>query len=298
MKALLLTAPGVLGLADVPEPIAGEDDVNRLFLSYRRADTAHVVGRIYDQLVADFGRESIFKDVDSIPFGVDFRKALEEALASCSVVLVVIGRDWCSALNEDGSKRLQDPEDFVRLEIESALRLGVRIIPVLIDDATMPQADDLPESLRELVFRNATVIRPDPDFHDDVRRLVRSIGSSAMDSASVLPSHAPRAANLHPAVQSTYQLRVTSGQDAGKIILIDRARMIIGRSLDCDICLREPMCSRMHCAIVLLLPSVWALEALHTSGVVLNDVLIRGRVNLTVGDQLGIGATAITFQRS
>lgn len=277
--------------------IAVRHDVNRLFLSYRRADSPHVAGRIYDRLVAHFSRESIFKDVDSIPFGVDFRKTVEEALASCSVVLVVIGRNWCSAVNADGSNRLQDPADFVRLEIEGALRLGVRIIPLLIDDATMPHADHLPASLRELVFRNATVIRPDPDFHGDMQRVMRAIGSSAVDGSTVFPSHARRAANLHPEVQSSYQLRITSGQDTGKTMSLDRTRMIIGRSLDCDICLREPMCSRMHCAIVLLSPSVWTLEALQTSGAILNDVLIHGHINLTDGDRLTIGATEMTFER-
>ena len=146
-----------------------------IFISYRRQDSGDVTGRIYDRLVQQFGREAIFKDVDSIPLGVDFRVVLDKAVGQCDLLLAVIGRQWLSSQNESGARRLDDQRDFVRIEIEAALRRDIPVIPLLVQGAGMPGENDLPPSLQALVFRNAIPIRPDPDFHHDIDRLLKGV---------------------------------------------------------------------------------------------------------------------------
>jgi hypothetical protein len=114
------------------------ETMNKILISYRREDSADVTGRIYDRLIQQFGREAVFMDVDSIPLGVDFRVHLDEQVAKCEVFLAVIGRDWMQHLGSTGRTRLDDPRDFVRIEIESALK---RQIPVLVRGASIPLAE-------------------------------------------------------------------------------------------------------------------------------------------------------------
>jgi hypothetical protein len=146
-----------------------------IFISYRRQDSGDITGRIYDRLVQRFGRETIFKDVDSIPPGVDFRIFMGDAVGQCNLLLAVIGRQWLSSQNESGARRLEDPRDFVRIEIESALQRDIPVIPLLVQGAAVPGENALPPSLQKLAYRNAIPIRPDPDFHSDVDRLIKSI---------------------------------------------------------------------------------------------------------------------------
>jgi hypothetical protein len=165
---------------------------NLIFLSYRREDTPAITGRIYDRLVQRFGREAIFKDVDSIPLGVNFRQHIDSIIAECSVVLVVIGNRWAGGAGEAGKRRLDDPRDFVRIEVESALKRGVPVVPLLVDHATMPLEDELPESLTELAYRNGMSIDYDPHFHTDVDRLIKSLEAASTAHAGA-GSAAPRA---------------------------------------------------------------------------------------------------------
>ncbi|HEU0027791.1 MAG TPA: toll/interleukin-1 receptor domain-containing protein [Ktedonobacterales bacterium] len=146
-----------------------------VFISYRRADSASTAGRIDDQLVARFGRAHVFKDVDSIPPGVDFERYIEDAIRRSHAVLLIIGPRWLSASAGLFRRRLDDPADFVRVEIEIALRLGVPIIPLLVENAAMPPAARLPASLRPLATLNALPVRPDPDFHRDMERVLPAI---------------------------------------------------------------------------------------------------------------------------
>lgn len=118
-----------------------------------------------------YGPASVFKDVETIPLGLDFRDVIRKALGKCKVVLAVIGRDWVSATDEAGERRLDNPADFVRIELEATLERGIPVVPVLVDDAPIPKARDLPESLGALVYRNGIPIRPDPDFDHDMDRL-------------------------------------------------------------------------------------------------------------------------------
>jgi hypothetical protein len=146
-----------------------------IFITYRRSDSPNITGRIYDRLVQEFGKATVFKDVDSIPLGVDFREHIDKKVGECNVVLVVIGNEWLTVKNEQGQRRLDDPLDFVHLEIEAALRREIPVIPLLVQGAGMPAADQLPDALQLLAFRNGIPIRPDPDFHNDMNRLVRGI---------------------------------------------------------------------------------------------------------------------------
>lgn len=150
-----------------------------IFIGYRRDDTADVAGRIYDALEARFGKERLFKDVDNIPPGVDFGKYIKGILPRCRVALILIGPNWISARDANGHRRLDDPNDWVRVEAETALSInGLQVVPVLINGAQMPRASDLPPSLRPLVHRNAAIIRRDPDFRDDVGRLANALRAS------------------------------------------------------------------------------------------------------------------------
>jgi TIR domain len=146
-----------------------------IFISYRRQDSGDVTGRIYDRLVQHFGKEAIFKDVDSIPLGVDFREFLGDAVGMCNLLLAVVGRQWLNSQNESGARRLDDSRDFVRIEIESALQRDIPVIPLLVQGAGAPAENDLPASIRALVYRNAISIRPDPDFHHDIDRLIKGV---------------------------------------------------------------------------------------------------------------------------
>ena len=148
---------------------------DQIFISYRRDDAAYVTGHINDRLRREFGDESIFTDVDRIALGVDFRTTLDRMVSKCQILLAVIGDDWLTVRNQEGEFRLQDPADFVRIEIESALQRDIPVIPLLVEGTQMPSEEDLPESLKDLAFRNGTQIRPEPDFHTDIERLINSL---------------------------------------------------------------------------------------------------------------------------
>ena len=156
------------------EASKGKNDAN-VFICYRRADSENVAGRIYDKLVQHYGKEPIFKDVDSIPLGIDFRTFLDEKVGQCKVLLVVIGDQWVTITDNNGNRRLDDIRDFVRIEIESALRRNIPVIPLLVRRATMPLEEQLPTEIKGLAFRNGIQIRPDPDFHNDMERLISAL---------------------------------------------------------------------------------------------------------------------------
>lgn len=155
-----------------PKPPEQETKRNAIFVSYRRQDAPDTTGRIYDHLVQRFGRGSVFKDVDSIPLGVDFRKHLDKSVGKCCVMLAVIGDNWHDKKGSAGTSRLLDERDFVRIEIESALKRDIPVIPLLVRGAAMPKESELPDSLKELSYRNGIPVRPDPDFHHDMERLM------------------------------------------------------------------------------------------------------------------------------
>lgn len=146
----------------------------KIVISYRRADSEAVTGRIRDRLVSHYGGDSIFMDIDSIPFGIDFRDYIKEALAETDAVIAVIGNRWTGAA-PPGPSRIMDETDPVRIEVEAALARGVAVIPLLIDSAVMPQPAELPDGLKNLSFRNAAMVDSGRDFHLHMDRLIRSM---------------------------------------------------------------------------------------------------------------------------
>jgi TIR domain len=149
--------------------------MGKIMISYRRQDSADVSCRIYEWLEEEFGRNSVFLDVDSIPCGVDFRKQLDEEVAKCDVFIAVIGPDWMGAKDSEDTSRLEDPEDFVRIEIESALTRKIPVIPVLVRGAKMPTAERLPPSMQDLRYRHGMEVRPGTDFHSDMNELIKRL---------------------------------------------------------------------------------------------------------------------------
>jgi hypothetical protein len=134
----------------------------RIFMSYRREETAYPAGWLYDRMADRYSSGQVFKDVDSIELGDDFVEVITRAVGSCDVLLALIGNEWLTISDAQGQRRLDDPDDFVRLEIEAALTRNVRVIPILVDGARMPRADELPASLARLVRRQAPRAEPEP----------------------------------------------------------------------------------------------------------------------------------------
>jgi uracil-DNA glycosylase family 4 len=162
--------------------------MSRIFINYRRQDTEGYVGRLFDYLVQHFERDDIFMDVDSIPPGADFVKVLEDAVAVCDVCIVMIGPQWQTATDETGQRRLDQWNDFVRIEIASALKQNKLVIPVLVGKARMPAPTDLPEDLTSLARRNAIELSHQR-FAYDVVNLVAAIKAAVPPT----PAFKPRA---------------------------------------------------------------------------------------------------------
>jgi WD40 repeat protein len=159
-----------------------------IFISYRRDDTADVAGRVHDAFASRFGSRRIFMDVDNLRPGADFGTHIKTLLPRCQTALILIGPSWLEARDERGARRLDLPNDWVRIEIETALATpSLDVVPVLVNGASMPRAEELPECLRPMVLRHAAVIRRNPDFRDDVGRLAVAIRRS-MKSRRRLPS--------------------------------------------------------------------------------------------------------------
>jgi hypothetical protein len=149
----------------------------KIFLSYRRDDTAGHAGRLYDRLSARFpGR--VFMDVVGLEPGVDFVVEIERAVGSCDVLIALIGKQWLTIADKEGRRRLDKHDDFVRLEIGAALRRNVRVIPALVGDAVFPATEGLPSDLRPLSRRHALKLS-DADFDHDVERLIRTLEHTA-----------------------------------------------------------------------------------------------------------------------
>lgn len=144
--------------------------MTHIFISYRRDDSSIATGHIYDRLTDAFGRSAIFKDVDSIPYGVNFAEHITQVIDKCAVQLVVIGPRWLDATDAQGQRRLDDPTDPVRLEIESAISRGIPIIPLMVDGASVPAAQSLPTTLRDLPLQNGATIRG-TDFNRDLGKV-------------------------------------------------------------------------------------------------------------------------------
>jgi formylglycine-generating enzyme required for sulfatase activity len=209
-----------------PDASASDSTMSKILISYRREDSADATGRIYDRLVQQFGRAAVFKDVDSIPLGINFRKHLDEQVAKCDVFLAVIGPDWMGIKAGEGVSRLDDPRDFVRIEIESALNRQIPLIPVLVRGATIPDPERLPSSLQELSDRNGIVVRHDPDFHRDMDRLIDHLRVQIEEKLEQVPSRdahqktsdvIARTQEIHSEVEPPEQERIDTAVPPSKM---------------------------------------------------------------------------------
>jgi len=165
----------------------------RIFLSYRRDEADYPAGWLYEHLVERFGRDQVFKDVDSIELGDDFAEVIGNAVGTCDVLLALIGRQWLTITDEAGNRRLDDPNDFVRLEIEAALKRKVRVIPILVGNARMPRAEQMPTSLARLVRRQALELSPNR-FQSDTGRLLRAVDKTLAQAQAQREAKAAREA--------------------------------------------------------------------------------------------------------
>ena len=158
-----------------------------IFVSYRRHDAEGEAGRLFDDLVEQFGEQSVFMDVAAIGAGRDFRKAIDESIATCGVLLSILGVHWLEEKNDSGTHRLDDPNDFVRMEIASALRRDIPVVPVLVRGAKMPRADQLPDDIRDLAYRNAVELTH-ARWKSDIKLLIRSLRGILGDARDIVPA--------------------------------------------------------------------------------------------------------------
>src|SRR5579871_3266789 len=147
-----------------------------IFLSYRRDDCPYAAHLVHTRLAKDFGASRVFMDIDDIPLGEDFRTHIAQTIEGCSIAVAVIGDHWHGISSTPGAPpRIHDPDDFVRTEIEIALRRKIPVIPVLVGGAKLPSKVSLPESLHELIFRNAVEVRAGKDCHAQLSTLSSGI---------------------------------------------------------------------------------------------------------------------------
>lgn len=187
-----------------------------VFISYRRQEASGLAGRLYDRLAARLGDDQVFMDVDTIALGVDFAEVITQAVSTCQVLLAVIGPHWVSATDRDGRRRLDDPDDIVRMEIHAALERNVRVIPILIEGAVMPRRHELPEQLAGLSRRNALSLRHE-SFRIDADRLLAAI-EPILGSASDQHGSAPQRQEASPPPSVDLQVaerRVVVGSKKG-----------------------------------------------------------------------------------
>ena len=177
-------------------------EAGRVFISYRRQDTAWPARQLYDLLVAELGADRVFKDVDDIEPGDDFVEQIRSAVGACQVLLALIGPQWLTILDAKGRPRIYDPQDFVQLEVETALnRDDVRVIPILVDNARMPTPEELPPGLAGLARRQAVEISP---VNFDTRRLLKVLHETLND---LRPSEMP---------PSDWHVPIPAGPGAGR----------------------------------------------------------------------------------
>ena len=149
--------------------------MSSIFISYRRTDAGAWAGRLADTLKGHLGGVQIFRDIEDIPPGVEFDTYIFNAVGSCEALIALMGRGWLNAADKDGERRLDDPEDFTRLEIVAALKRNVRVVPVLVDGALMPSREELPDDLKPLARRQAYELT-DKHWANDCRRLADVLG--------------------------------------------------------------------------------------------------------------------------
>lgn len=267
----------------------------RIFISYRRGESTIYAGRLYDALAAKAGEEDVFMDVDALEPGVDFVEHIEREVGACEVLIALIGRDWVNVTDAEGNLRLEDPQDFVRLELATGLQRDIRVIPVLVQGAKMPRADELPDDLKPLARRNALEIA-DLRWRHDFARLWEVV-EKVLEGASV-----PRAIELsgvrnfvpppepepcdddEPCPLVFVQERPVGGAEYPV-----EDGMTIGRTSG-DVLIADPQVSRRHAVVRLPGPRPVVEDLGSTNGTFVNGEQLTGPRELEVGDEVRFGA--------
>jgi TIR domain len=195
----------------------------RIFINYRRQDTAYAAGWLFERISARYGDDQIFKDVDSIELGDDFVEVIAAAVGHCDVLLALIGKDWLTITGADGKPRIDDPEDFVRLEIEAALGRGILVIPLLVDGAHMPHTDQLPPSLAPLAHRQALELSP-ARFDFDTNRLLTLLDEAVADASR---QEQPASPQEPRARRFSRRALVIAGAAAGALVLATALALVL-----------------------------------------------------------------------
>ena len=189
-------------------------------ISYRREDSLPIAGRLYDRLQAKFGKKNVFMDFDSIPPGADFRQHIKQMIERSKLVIAIIGPHWLGE-QPDASRRIDNPADFVRLEIAYALEGGIPVIPLLINTTQMPKPEMLPPDIQELAFRHALPLDSGMDFHSHADRLITGI-HKAMPVA-------PRSGGRQKIVEPL--ARAANAPPLRKIVIWSAAILLAGAAL-------------------------------------------------------------------
>jgi hypothetical protein len=187
-----------------------------IFVNYRRNDSEGESGRLFDDLEKNFGTNSVFMDVSGIEPGKDFRKAIDQSVASCTALLAVIGPQWLDVRDDAGHRRLDDANDFVRIELAAALQRQVRVVPVLVRSAKMPRAEELPDDLKELAYRNAVELTH-ARWKSDVDVLVRALRPYMEDPEA---EHAP-VDSAHKPINRVVEVSSSDAASSSKEIAVD-----------------------------------------------------------------------------
>jgi len=164
---------------------------NGIFISYRREDSEGFARGLFQSLTLHFGPDQVFMDVEDIELGLDFVEAIDKSLTSCGVLLVLIGKEWLSCVDEDGQPRLDNPEDFVRMEVASALRRNIRVIPVVVRGGVMPKPEQLPDELRPLTRRQALELHHDR-WNADIEKLINALEKTLGIAPKAAPVFTPK----------------------------------------------------------------------------------------------------------
>jgi TIR domain len=219
-------------------------------ISYRRSDSSAISGRIYDRLTAHYGEHSVFIDVDNIPFGIDFRSHIRETLQRTDVLIAVIGTKWLGT-NADGTSRMQQKTDPVRVEIEMALERKIPILPVLVDGAKMPESTELPPNFSSFAYLNAAEVATGRDFRSHMERLIAAIDQLATGNlAAATPQLISKRAQAHtpsPARGQTW-LNDTVRYFAAPLLIIVVAHHVIINAYDLDVVYLRAACTAVPLA--------------------------------------------------
>ena len=233
-------------------------------------------------------------DIDSIPLGVDFRHYITDATAKCLAMLVVIGEKWSLS-----ATRLKDPRDFVRVEIESALRLGRPVIPILIGNTPMPNERDLPPSLEMLSYLNAIRIDPGRDFHHHVDGLIRALTELMVNQQKPAMQDTLNSTDSQQVVLPTAAfspvLEIASGPKKGTQFKLVKDRELIGRKADCDISISDVSLSNYHGQFLKDAEGYRFEDLGSTNGSYLNGNRVSDRVLLKDGDRLHFGKFILIY---